>query len=89
MCRKSPIPRLALGIAIVATLIGCGQRELKVALIGSSQMGNAFVTALYSGAQMAIDEWNARGGVLGMKIVRARRQQREPRWSGCGSAQSD
>ncbi len=69
MCRKSPIPRLALGIAIVATLIGCGQRELKVALIGSSQMGNAFVTALYSGAQMAIDEWNARGGVLGMKIV--------------------
>jgi branched-chain amino acid transport system substrate-binding protein len=69
MNMKRLIPRLALAVLIAATLVSCGQAQLRVALIGPARTGDTFATALYDGAQMAIDEWNAKGGVLGMKIV--------------------
>jgi len=56
-------------MVIVAAFVGCSQAQLRVALIGPSQTGDAFEAGLYNGAQMAIEEWNAKGGVLGMKIV--------------------
>ena len=69
MYMKRLIPGFALAMVIVAALVGCSQAPLNVAVIGPSQAGNTFYTALYDGAQMAIDEWNAKGGVLGRKIV--------------------
>lgn len=66
---KRLIPKLALAMVVAATLVSCGQAQLRVALIGPSRTGDTFATALYNGAQMAIEEWNAKGGVLGMKIV--------------------
>ena len=66
---RRQIPRLAIATVIFAALVGCGQAQLKVALIGLSAKGDTWGSALCSGAQMAIEEWNARGGVLGMKIV--------------------
>jgi branched-chain amino acid transport system substrate-binding protein len=62
-------PKLAVAMAVAAAFAGCKPAQLKVAVIGPSQTGNTLDTALYNGAQMAIDEWNAKGGVLGMKIV--------------------
>jgi branched-chain amino acid transport system substrate-binding protein len=74
---KRLIPKLALAMVIVAVFVGCKPAQLKLALIGPSLTGNTFDTALYDGAQMAIDEWNAKGGVLGMKIVPALAESRE------------
>jgi branched-chain amino acid transport system substrate-binding protein len=69
MCMKRLIPKLALAMVIVAAFVGCRQAQLSVAVIGPLRTGDTFATALYNGAQMAIEEWNAKGGVLGMKIV--------------------
>ena len=69
MKTKRLIPRLVLTMVMVAAFVGCSQAQLKVALIGPLQAGDAFEAGLYNGAQMAIEEWNAKGGVLGMKIV--------------------
>ncbi len=77
MSMKRLIPKLALVMGIVAAFLGCKPAQLKVAMIGPSRTGNTFDTALYSGAQMAIDEWNAKGGVLGMKIVPVAEDSRE------------
>jgi branched-chain amino acid transport system substrate-binding protein len=77
MRRMSFIPALAVAMAVAAVFVGCKPAQLKVAVIGSSQTGNTFDSALSSGAQMAIEEWNANGGVLGMKIVPVVEDSRE------------
>jgi branched-chain amino acid transport system substrate-binding protein len=69
MNMKRLTPKLALAMGILAAFVACSQAQLSVAVIGPSRSGNTFDTALYNGAQMAIEEWNAKGGVLGMKIV--------------------
>jgi len=69
MSMKRVIPILAFAMGIVAAFVGSSQAQLSVAVIGPSRTGDTFATALYNGAQMAIEEWNAKGGVLGMKIV--------------------
>ncbi|MEW6650664.1 MAG: ABC transporter substrate-binding protein [Chloroflexota bacterium] len=65
-------------LLIVAALIlsACGQagtgaqEELKVAILAPlSGPVPTFGVSTRDGALMAIDEWNAKGGVLGMKIV--------------------
>ena len=77
MKRMRFISALAVAMAIAVAFVGCKPAQLKVAVIGPSQTGNTFDTALYNGAQMAIDEWNAKGGVLGMKIVPVVEDSRE------------
>ena len=68
------------GLLIIATLVlsacapaGGGtqtQAELKVAILAPlSGPVPTFGVSTRDGALMAIDEWNAKGGVLGMKIV--------------------
>ena len=77
MSMKKLILKLAVATVIIAALVSCGQAQLKVALIGPSQTGDAFEAGVRNGAQMAIDEWNVKGGVLGMKIVPVVEDSRE------------
>ncbi len=67
---------LALGILAVTILAACGgaggagSGELKVAILAPLTGSNAtFGQSTKEGALMAIDEWNAKGGVLGKKIT--------------------
>ena len=46
----------------LALVVGCQKAPLKIAVLAS--LGGA-----QEGAQLAIDEWNARGGVLGRQII--------------------
>lgn len=57
--------------AAVLTLISCGQAEpLKVAILAPLSGSNpTFGSSTRDGALLAIEEWNAKGGVLGRKIV--------------------
>ena len=70
--RKLPI-LLSLAVALVAgaALVGCqkGQDTIKIGLAAVQSGSDAQIgaTMLY-GSQIAIDEWNARGGVLGKQI---------------------
>jgi len=44
--------------------------QIKIAIIAPmTGPASTFGTSTLQGAQLAIDEWNARGGVLGMKVV--------------------
>ena len=61
---------LALAIAMSAVMIGCQQRELKIGVVASFSGGaSGWGTLVRNGVTLAMDEWNARGGVLGMKVV--------------------
>jgi branched-chain amino acid transport system substrate-binding protein len=62
---------LALVLAVGAALVGCqkGQDTIKIGLAAVQSGSDAQIgaTMLY-GSQIAIDEWNAKGGVLGKQI---------------------
>jgi branched-chain amino acid transport system substrate-binding protein len=62
----------ALALLLVVAIIGCQQapKELKIAIL-SPMSGKVptFGLSTKEGALLAIDEWNAKGGVLGMKIT--------------------
>jgi branched-chain amino acid transport system substrate-binding protein len=65
-----------LSILVIATMIltGCAgagaKKELKIAILAPlSGPVPTFGVSTRDGALQAIDEWNAKGGVLGMKIV--------------------
>ncbi|MDD3396039.1 MAG: ABC transporter substrate-binding protein, partial [Acidaminococcaceae bacterium] len=66
---------LAVALAVVAlggALVGCGaknDKEIKIGLLNEMTGGNATIgTAAANGAQMAIDELNAKGGLLGKQL---------------------
>jgi branched-chain amino acid transport system substrate-binding protein len=70
--RKYPIfLALAVILALGAVLVGCqkGKDTIKIGLAAVQSGSDAQIgaTMLY-GAQIAIDEWNAKGGVLGKQI---------------------
>lgn len=62
----------AVALVLYATVTGCqmAPKELKVAIIAPLS-GNlsGWGSLVGNGVLLAIDEWNAKGGVLGMKIV--------------------
>jgi branched-chain amino acid transport system substrate-binding protein len=62
---------VAMALVISAALVGCqkGQDTIKVGLAAVQSGSDAQIgsTMLY-GSQIAIDEWNAKGGVLGKQI---------------------
>ncbi|MGA2640748.1 MAG: ABC transporter substrate-binding protein [Spirochaetia bacterium] len=63
---------LVVAIAMMIPVLGChGEpKELKIAII--APLSGYFVgwgNLVRDGAQLAIDEWNAKGGILSMKIV--------------------
>jgi branched-chain amino acid transport system substrate-binding protein len=64
-----------LSIIVLITLVvsacgGVGKKELKVAILAPlSGPVPTFGVSTRDGALLAIEEWNAKGGVLGMKIV--------------------
>jgi branched-chain amino acid transport system substrate-binding protein len=61
---------LVLGLAVAATAGASGGGELKVAVLAPlSGDVPTFGVSTRDGALLAIDEWNAKGGVLGMKVV--------------------
>ncbi len=62
----------ALALLLVVAIIGCQQapKELKVAVLAPLSGSNpTFGVSTRDGALLAIDEWNAKGGVLGVKIT--------------------
>jgi branched-chain amino acid transport system substrate-binding protein len=62
----------ALALVLMVAIIGCQQapKELKVAILAPLSGGvPTFGVSTRDGALLAINEWNAKGGVLGMKIV--------------------
>ena len=62
----------AIVLALTVVLIGCQQapKALKVAILAPlSGPVPTFGVSTRDGALLAIDEWNAKGGVLGMKIT--------------------
>jgi len=70
--RKLSIPlSLAVVLAVGAALVGCqkGQDTIKIGLAAVQSGSDAQIgaTMLY-GSQIAVDEWNAKGGVLGKQI---------------------
>ena len=61
---------LALAIAMSAVMVGCQQRELKIGVVAPfSGDASGWGTLVRNGVTLAMDEWNAMGGVLGMKVV--------------------
>jgi branched-chain amino acid transport system substrate-binding protein len=61
----------AILLSLMVAIIGCQQvsKELKVAVLAPlSGPAPTFGVSTRDGALLAIDEWNARGGVLNMKI---------------------
>ena len=61
----------AVVLVLAIALIGCQQapKELKVAILAPlSGASPTFGVSTRDGALLAIDEWNAKGGVLGLKI---------------------
>jgi branched-chain amino acid transport system substrate-binding protein len=70
--RKIPVLlSLAAALVLGLTLVGCqkGKQTIKIGLAAVQSGSDAQIgaTMLY-GSQIAIDEWNARGGVLGKQI---------------------
>src|SRR5512143_1492092 len=62
----------ALALLLAVAIIGCQQapKELKMAILAPlSGPVPTFGVSTRDGALLAIKEWNAKGGVLGMKIV--------------------
>ncbi len=65
---------VSLLVALSMALSACGgagaQKEIKIAILAPlSGAVPTFGVSTRDGALLAIDEWNAKGGVLGMKIV--------------------
>ncbi len=63
---------LALATALLVAIVGCQQapKTLKVAILAPlSGPAPTFGVLTRDGALLAIDEWNAKGGVLGRKVV--------------------
>jgi branched-chain amino acid transport system substrate-binding protein len=63
---------VAIALALVVVFIGCQQapKVLKVAVLAPlSGPVPTFGVSTRDGALLAIDEWNAKGGVLGLKIT--------------------
>jgi len=57
-------------IAVVLTILNCAQREVKVGIaVPLSGEQSIMAKGILQGAQLAVDEWNMRGGVLGSKII--------------------
>ncbi len=68
---KRLVSFLALILVLLLAVTGCqqGQKTLKVAILAPlSGPVPTFGVSTRDGALLAIDEWNAKGGVLGMKI---------------------
>jgi branched-chain amino acid transport system substrate-binding protein len=64
-------PLLALVAAFSITLAGCQKKEsgISIGLAGAQTGSDAQIgLSMLNGSQIAIDEWNAKGGVLGKKI---------------------
>jgi len=62
----------AVALLLALALIGCQQapKELKIAILAPLSGSNpTFGVSTRDGALLAIDEWNAKKGVLGMKIT--------------------
>jgi len=67
---KRFVPILAIVLALVAVLPAAAQDTLKVAILAPlSGSTPTFGVSTRDGALLAIDEWNAKGGVLGMQIT--------------------
>ena len=69
---------IAMVLAVLAVFIGCQQapKTVKVAILAPlSGPVPTFGVSTRDGALLAIEEWNAKGGVLGAKIDRDRRGQ--------------
>jgi branched-chain amino acid transport system substrate-binding protein len=63
---------VAIALALVVVFVGCQQapKVLKVAILAPlSGPVPTFGVSTRDGALLAIDEWNAKGGVLGLKIT--------------------
>lgn len=67
--------RLLVGLSIVvlamlALLMGCTGRQVKILVVApfSGEQAKG-AQQLFEGAQLAVDEWNAKGGVLGKPVV--------------------
>ncbi len=63
---------IAIALAVVMAMVGCQQapKNLKVAVLAPlSGPVPTFGVSTRDGALLAINEWNAKGGVLGMKIT--------------------
>jgi branched-chain amino acid transport system substrate-binding protein len=70
---KKSLLSIVLVLIIAAAIVGCKQtpKELKIAIIAPSPTGELshWGASILNGVQMAIEEWNAKGGILGRKIV--------------------
>jgi len=89
MSAKRMIPLLTLAAVVAAASMGCNKAPLKVAIIGpSGGVLGSFGLALDNGALMAIEEWNAKGGVLGRKIVPVVEDSREEPLAAAAAAQT-
>lgn len=69
---KRSLTLIAMVLAILAVFIGCQQapKTLKLAILAPlSGPVPTFGVSTRDGALLAIEEWNAKGGVLGMKIT--------------------
>lgn len=73
MFSKAKLLKMFLSIMLVVLVIGCSEKKqedvVRIGLAGPLTGGQASIGQdMYHGAQMAVDEWNAKGGVLGKKI---------------------
>jgi branched-chain amino acid transport system substrate-binding protein len=69
---KRSLTLIAMVLAVLAVFIGCQQapKTLKLAILAPlSGPVPTFGVSTRDGALLAIDEWNAKGGVLGMKLT--------------------
>jgi branched-chain amino acid transport system substrate-binding protein len=61
---------LTIALVLVLAVLSAGAADLKIAVLAPlSGAVPSFGLSTKEGALLAIDEWNAKGGVLGMKIV--------------------
>jgi branched-chain amino acid transport system substrate-binding protein len=70
---KRSLLAIVLVLFATAAIVNCTQtpKELKIAIISPLPTGELghYGAAIRNGVQMAIEEWNAKGGILGRKIV--------------------
>jgi len=70
MIRTFKLMSLVLIVGMLLTACGGAKKELKIAILTPlSGPVPTFGVSTRDGALLAIEEWNAKGGVLGMKIV--------------------
>ncbi len=66
--RRLAVVAVALGVALLG--LGCSSGNIRVMVAGPMTGEQAKSgTDMKNGVQMAVDDWNAKGGVLGKKIV--------------------